>query len=360
VNAEIDAAKLIYPGEENHMKPTNQNMPSNHSAQYSSASNLAVAAACFFGLALSGLSRYSVAQAPTASSTAMSISAAKQAGWVQIPGELIRPDCVHAVPSGAKVEVGTDGQITGDVSLNGAVIAHYDACSEDAIVTRPRARTEGLAKDQATGNGWVEADQWNVPLSQNDDIDYLAGTWTVPSYPSESGAVLYPSNGVESASSKWILQPVLQYGLGFAGGGNYWTISSWLVSANEVFYSPLVQVYPGNSISGYTQMTGISGNTKYFEVLAQDNTTGNYSYLNAYVSGQHWTWAYAGILEAYELSSCAQFPANGREVFKGTVVDHGFPAYKSATPHDFYGAIYGYGGPTCHFAVVAASGTLDF
>lgn len=348
------------------MKPAHQNMPSsNHSTQYSDASKssraritLAIAATFFFGLAVSGFSNYSVAQAQPPTPT--SASAAKDAGWVQIPGELIRPDCVHAVPSGAKVEVGTDGQITGDVSLNGAVIAHYDACSEDAIVTRPRARTEGLAKTPGTGNGWVEADQWNVPLSQNDDIDYLAGTWTVPSYPSENGALIYLFNGIEPSSGSWILQPVLQYGVGAAGGGNYWVIASWLVSANEAFYSPLEIVYPGNSISGYTQMTGISGKTKYFEVLAQDNTTGAYSYLDAHVSGQHWTWAYAGVLEAYNVTSCSQFPANGREVFNSTVVDHGFPVYKPATPHDFYGAIYGYGGPNCHFAVVAASGTLDF
>jgi hypothetical protein len=246
------------------------------------------------------------------------------------------------------------------VTLNGALIAHYDACPDEAIVSRPRARTEVLIRTPGTGNGWVEADQWNVPLAATDDIDYLAGSWTVPAYPVENGALIYLFNGIEPASARWILQPVLQYGASPAGGGEYWAVASWLVSSNQAFYSPLQTVYPGNSIKGYTEMTGISGSTKQWEVEAKDTTTGVDSYLSAKVSGQHWTWAYAGVLEAYNVTSCAQFPSNGREVFKGSVVDHGFPAYRPPSTRGWTGVIYSYGGPSCHFAVVAGSGTLDF
>jgi hypothetical protein len=247
------------------------------------------------------------------------------------------------------------------VTLDGALIAHYDACPEDAIVTRPRARTEGLRNPPGAGNGWVEADQWNVPLGSSDNIDYMAGTWTVPSYPSSSGALIYLFNGIEPSSASWILQPVLQYGASPAGGGNYYGIASWLVGSNGyAFHSPLVTVYPGDSIFGYTQMTGVSGSKKYWAVVAQDRTSGAYSWISAYVSGQHWTWAYAGVLEAYNVTSCSQFPANGRTVFSNSVVAHGFPNYYTISPQGWYGAIYSYGGPSCRFAVVAASGTLDF
>jgi len=153
---------------------------------------------------------------------------------------------------------------------------------------------------------------------------------------------------------------VLQYGVSPAGGGDYWTVASWLVGSNQAFHSPLATVYPGNSIKGYTEMTGTSGSTKYWEIEAKDATTGAYSYLSALVSGQHWTSAYAGVLEAYNVSSCAQFPANGREVFKGSVVDEGFPAYRPPSPQGWKGAIYSYAGPSCRFAVVAASGTMEF
>lgn len=350
------------------MKTTNQNAAgSNHSTQTSHTSELSrsrlglyfglnVAAAFLSALTVIALPAYSAAQARTTLTEAM----AQHPDWVQIPGELIRRDCVHAIPHGATVEVGGDGQITGDVSLNGELIAHYDSCSEEAVVTRPRAKTENLGKDPGTGNGWVEADQWVAPLTATDDIDYLSGTWTVPSYPSESGATVYLFNGIEPASGAWILQPVLQYGPNVAGGGDYWAIASWLVSSTEAFYSPLEIVNPGNTIFGYTEMTAISGSTKYFTVEARDKTTGAYSFLNAHVTGQHWTYAYAGVLEAYNVNSCAQFPASGRAQFKGTVVDHGFPYYDTISYPDWYGVGYGYGGPTCHFAVVAASATLDF
>ncbi len=261
-----------------------------------------------------------------------------------------------------------DDQITADVTLNGALIAHYDSCPEEAIVTRPRARTEGFARIPfpnmpGAENGWVEAGQWNVPLAANDDIDYLAGSWTVPQYPAENGALIYLFNGIEPAGGSWILQPVLQYGVSPAGGGDTWAVASWLVSSNQALHSPLETVYPGNSIKGYMEMTGISGNTKSWEVEAKDATTGADSYFSAHIPGQHWTSAYAGVLEAYNVTSCAQFPSNHREMFRGSVVDHGFPVYtppSSQGSRGWNGTIYPYGGPACHFSVVPASGTLDF
>jgi hypothetical protein len=309
-------------------------------------------------LVISALSGHSNAQAKTTSSETIS----DHAGWVQIPGELIRPDCVHEIPQGANVEVANDGHITGDVTLNGALVAHYDPCPENAVITRPRRHTEEATNPPGTGNGWVEASQREVSLASNDNIDFLAGTWTVPSYPSQLGALLYLFNGIEPASGDWILQPVLQYGDGPAGGGNYWAIASWLVGANGyAFHSPLEKVLPGHSIFGYTQMTGVSGNTTYWTVEAHDTTSGVYSWITAHVSAQHWTWAYAGVLEAYNVTACADFPLNGRAVFNHTAVDHGFPHYNSLSQTGWYGAIYSYGGPSCKFMVVAGSeSTLDW
>jgi len=350
VNAAIHSCETKMKTTNNNTQGCNQSIQPSHTSGRSCI-GLTLTMTLLCGLAVSGLSTYSIAQAPTDNSRAIM----GHPGWVQIPGQLIRPDCVHEVPNGARVEFGRHGQITGDVTLDGALIAHYDACPEDAIVTRPRARTEGHRNPPGAGNGWVKADQWNVPLSSSDDIDYMAGTWTVPSYPSASGALIYLFNGIESANASWILQPVLQYGLSPAGGGNYWAIASWLVSSNQAFHSPLETVYPGNSISGFTEMTAISGGTHYWEVEVKDTTTGAYSHLSADVSGQHWTWAYAGVLDAYKVTSCSQFPTNGRAMFRGSVVEHGFPVSRPISPQGWYGAIYSYGGPSCHFKVVAAS-----
>jgi hypothetical protein len=316
---------------------------------------LTVSVALLCGLAVSVLSMDAIAQAQTNPKQ----TTTDQSGWVQVPGELIRPDCVHEIPNGAAVEV-RDDQTTVDVTLDGVLMAHYDACPQEAMVTRPRTRTEVLAHAPGMGNGRIEADLWNVPLEANDDIDYLAGAWTVPSYPLESGALIYLFNGIESSSGGWMLQPVLQYGTSPAGGGDFWAVASWLVSSNQAFHTPLKTVFPGNSIKGYIEMPDISGSAKHWEVEARDTTTGANSYVSAYVSEQHWTWAYAGVLEAYNVTSCGQFPSNGREVFKGSVVNHGFPAYVPPSRQGWNGAVYSYGGRSCNFAVVAASGTPHF
>lgn len=347
------------------MKTTNQSRRSNHSTLPSQTAKLSragrrlsVTVALLCGLAVFVPSLFvpsmdSIAQAQTSHNQ----SSTDHSGWVQVPGELIRPDCVHEVPNGATVEVHED-QTTVDVTLDGVLIAHYDACPEEAVVTRPHARTDGPGYTAGTGNGWVEADERYVPLGSNDDIDYLAGAWSVPSYPLESGALIYLFNGIESSNGGWMLQPVLQYALSTAGG-DYWAIASWLVSSNQAFHSPLKAVYPGNSIKGYSEMSDISGSAKHWEVEANDTTTSANSYLSAYISDQHWTWGYAGVLEAYNVTSCGQFPSSRREVFKGSVLNHGFPAYIAPSQQGGNGAVYTHGGTSCNFAVVAPSRALQ-
>jgi hypothetical protein len=343
------------------METTGKSAPSCHSANQPSKTlklgriGLTLTSTLLFVLAIAGASTYSAAQAQTSLGVALG-----HPDWVQIPGELIRPDCVHEIPKGATVEIGTEGHVTGDVTMNGGLIAHYDACSEKPIITRPRKRT--LANPPGTGNGWVEDSQWDIPLSSGDNIEDMGNTWTVPSYPSVSGALIYLFNGIEPASGDWLLQPVLQYGVSPAGGGDYWAIASWLVSANGyVFYSPLEYVNPGDSIFGATGLTGVSGNTLHWKVQAQDEDTGAYSWITAHVSGEHWTWAFAGVLEAYNVNSCYQFPANGRVTFRSSVVEHGFPYLDKVPGNGWVGSIYSYGGPRCRFAVIASqNSTLDF
>ena len=345
--------------------PNNNPLSSDYSKQSSPVSKLsriafrlALTAAFLGGLAVSGLSSDASAQTQT-----MNAAVLEHPTWAQLPGALIRPDCVHEIPKGARVEIGNDGNLTGDVTLNGELVAHYDSCPEKAVVTRQTAVTQNAVHSQeTTGNGWVEDDEYNAPLAASDNIDFVGGNFTVPSYPSEAngGQVIYLSNGIDPASHKWFLEAALQYGYNGAFGGNYYSIATWLISSNAVYYSSPDYVYPGDSLTSYTQMTGKSGSTTYWEVVIQDNSSGAYSVGSYWVSGQHWTWAYAGILQAYNVYACAEFPASGREVFKNSVVAHGFPSYEEISYPNWKGAGGGYGGPTCHFAVVAASATLDF
>jgi hypothetical protein len=302
------------------------------------------------GVIISGLCTPSVAQDQIISTE----PAVEHPGWVHIPGAVVRPDCVHEIPNGATVEV-KNGQITGNVALKGRLIAHYDGCPEDPVITRPWGIAEKLGSAPGTGNGWIEDSQWHAPLNSTDNIDYLAGTWIVPSNPAANGALIFLFNAIEPSDQSWILQPVLQYGTSAAGGGNYWAIASWLVSNSYTFHSPLAAVRSGEVISGYTKMTSRSGSTLYWKVQANDTRTGGASWITAYTSGYHLTWAFSGVLEAYNVTSCNQLPKNDEAVFSNSVVAHGFPSYSTISPPGRYGVIRNlpWGGPSCDFNVLA-------
>jgi hypothetical protein len=345
--------------------PNNNLLNSDYSTQSSPVSKLSriafrltLTAAFLGGLAVSGLSSSANAQAQSTSAAVL-----EHPTWAQLPGALMRPDCVHEIPKGAKVEIATDGSLTGDVTLNGELVAHYDSCSEQAVITRQSAAAQSAVQSAATtGSGWVEDDQYNASLTSSDNIDFVGGNFTVPSYPSErnGGQVIYLSNGIDPASHKWFLEAALQYGYNGAFGGNYYTISTWLIGTKAVYYTTPELVLPGDSLTGYTQMTSKSGSTTSWEVVIQDNYSGAYSIGSYWVSGQHWTWAYAGILQAYNIDACAEFPASGREVFNNSVIAHGFPSFEEISYPNWKGSGGDYDGPYCHFAVVAASATLDF
>jgi hypothetical protein len=277
---------------------------------------------------------------------------AQHPGWMQIPGKLIRPDCVHQVPSGAQIEVGSDGQPTGDVKMNGTVIAHYESCPEESIDTRHISEGQ---QDPGTGNGWVEAAQWDVSLKSTDNIANLDGYFHVPNPPTAGGALVYLFNGLEPSSENWIMQPVLQWGDNGAFGGDYYVFASWLVGPNGsgiAFYSTPYNVTPGDYLLGINQQSGASGGSDlaYF-VNSYDETTHQSSVLNLTTTNLHWVSAFAGVLEAYGVTSCSQFPPNDVSHFYKTQVAHNYPSFENIVPEGFYGATYNYGGPKCKFSV---------
>lgn len=272
---------------------------------------------------------------------------AEHPGWAQVPGALVRPDCVHQVPSGAKVGASADGRTGEDVTLNGQLIAHYDSCPEASISTRH------LVQEPGTGNGWVEAAQWDTGLKSPDNIDYLYGYWTVPAVPETNGALVYLFNGVEPSGGGWIMQPVLQYGDNGSFGGDYWVLASWIVHSNtDYFVSSPIGVNTGDTILGSLWETSVSGGTLGYDIAATDRTSNQSSILSITASGYQWIWAYAGVLEAYNVTSCSEFPrgSSGSDKFYKTHVYHGYPKLDFLTPN-FYSAEYNYGGPTCKFKV---------
>ena len=284
-----------------------------------------------FLLAVSGILN---AQARQPEQTYKAITTAHP-DWVQVPGKLMRADCVHEIPNGAKVVIGADGQPTGDVMLNGSLFAHYDACSEAPVSTRNTVATTPKTLEHApvvpSFNGWVEDSQEDLSLSSSDNIDWESGEFYVPNNPSVNGGTIFLFNGIAPVGEEWILQPVLQYGPSAAGGGNYWAIASWFVGTGGAWHSPLETVKAGDTLYGYTEQTAKGSTLDYFSE-AYDLTSGAYSWISIYSSGLHWTWAYEGVLEVYNVNSCSQLPTSDYAYFFNNEVYHGYPAYDHVAP----------------------------
>src|SRR5579863_1145254 len=310
----------------------------------------------FWGLVAAAPFTASIAQAQTDASQLV----LQHPGWIQVPGALVRPDCVHEIPSGASIKM-ENGKVTGDVSLNGSIIAHYDPCSEDATVRLPKTPSDDSAITNATGNGLVEASYWvDSSLGSSDNIDFVGNDLTVPSKPSKNGAVIYLYNGLENSTETYAFEPTLQYGNNGISGGNYWVIETYFITPGTTYYSPAETVNAGDSLSLFTEIYADSSGTLDWLVEAEDLKTGAFTYQDDTSSGLQWNLPIAGGLAAFNVTTCSDFPAAGKAVFSKTVVDHDFPSYKALTPK-WVGSVYSYGGPSCGFKVVPGNkSTLDF
>jgi hypothetical protein len=126
---------------------------------------------------------------------------------------------------------------------------------------------------------------------------------------------------------------------------------------------------PGDLIYGITGVTSEetislpwqSMSLLNWKIQAWDATNGANSDISFTSTGLQWTWAFAGVLETYNLTDCTQFPASGKTVFNYSSVYHGYPQYVlDETP--WVPKYYSYGGPGCGFdaTVSGETGTLAY
>ncbi|KAH9484067.1 hypothetical protein JR316_0003547 [Psilocybe cubensis] len=97
---------------------------------------------------------------------------------------------------------------------------------------------------------------------KNDKISPFANfstIWDVPTPPVNSdGQVLYMYNALVSNEFDAMLQPVLQYGISAAGGGNFWAVSSWYLVNSDVFYTNLTAVPSNQTLGGFINIDNIT------------------------------------------------------------------------------------------------------
>lgn len=169
-----------------------------------------------------------------------------------------------------------------------------------------------------TVNGWVEYADWTATETPGN----MATTWHVPDVPANDvGQTVFYFPSYEPTNGQAIVQPVLQYGVSAAGGGSYWAIASWWVGpGGAARHSSLLQVQPGDTIRGTIKASNCDANGGCkFLIVTRDETLDNARQLTV-VESAPYVWVQWGVLEAYGVTDCSQFPPEN-VTFQSLVLD---------------------------------------
>lgn len=136
-------------------------------------------------------------------------------------------------------------------------------------------------------------------------MSFFATSWVVPPPPAtQNGQTIFLFSGIQNATM--IYQPVLQWGVSAAGGGNYWAVASWYADGQtgHSFYSQLANVNPGDGLVGLMTLTnqsatGLSYNCEFQGIANTSLPIDNVEEL---------TWCIE-TLEAYSIMEPSDYPA---------------------------------------------------
>jgi hypothetical protein len=166
-------------------------------------------------------------------------------------------------------------------------------------------KKEGIAGPAPITNGWIVNGEWTN--NNRNPISYFNTSWIVPPNPAtDNGQTIFLFNGIQQTNSgPFILQPVLQWGKSFAGGGSFWTITNWYVDGQGgvALHRDLIKVNPGDVVQGIMTLTGQSGTS--FSYLSSFKGYPNADLLVTNIDELHW----ANItLECYDLKAFTDYP----------------------------------------------------
>jgi len=224
------------------------------------------------------------------------LATALPADYVLVPGGYMHESCVAAAPAPA------------------APCAHAFLRGGD---------------NSSHGSAWKAWAQVDAPAGGS--VTSLNSTWTVPDVPTNpnGGQTLFWWNGMEPEDTSAVLQPVLQWGSSAAGGGNYYAIASWYVSATHGSrFSPLVRVNAGEAVQGSNTLLA-DGRTWAITAAVVGGREKPSTLSFAPVAGA-WPTAYH-VLEAYGVTTdCTFYPSAGAVNF--TVTSLAFDNKPAPTP----------------------------
>lgn len=226
-------------------------------------------------------------------------------GYVATPNGLFHRSCVREIPKGYRIS--PDGVITSPDGKR-EVLAQCSHPRLDARTLKP------ITSDSSEVSGWVISSGWtsNVPVGA------LMDTVVVPPLPTAQGGLSYFFPGLTPASGGPIMQTVLA-----AHPEGFWTINAaYCCPAGWQFHGTPVPVNPGDVIGGFIGTVSCSSSSCDWNIATFDMTTDTVAGLIANNVTTPMVNTSGGVLEAYGVTSCDQYPANGTITFSNvTLVD---------------------------------------
>jgi len=263
-------------------------------------------------------------------------------GYVSTPDGCVPRHCAFASVQYANANTGvvdfsngTKSEMPADCMRGTPLISTVSVLSNgtnDTITGSTLNPLDTHSNKTPTTNGWVENTQFsNCVFGVCQELSSFSGYWIVPTAPSNvAGQTIFLFIGEEDYWMTEIIQPVLQWGSACDGGGNYWSIASWLVwgsSCSQSTHTGPYTVKAGDVIYGSMQDVG-GGNWKIF---VEDTSCGSSCYESETVGANTMYNAYV-TLEAYNVNSCNQYPASGSTYFYSMYISGGTPGWVYAFP----------------------------
>ncbi len=233
-----------------------------------------------------------------------------QDDMVRTPGGIRARSVVHKVEAGTVLD-GADGRLR-NLDAAGTVLSDF------GVVER---RTHGMPlmplhiahpdrPAPAFGTGWITYASWTN--STGNPVSLFSTQWVVPPEPiARAGQTIFLFNGIQN--STMIYQPVLQWGSSAAGGGNYWAVASWYADGQggPAFHSNLVQVKPGELLTGIMTLTSQSGTQFSYNCEFQGIANSGLPISNV----DQLTWCIE-TLECYGIEGASSYPVTFRTPMK--------------------------------------------
>ncbi len=225
--------------------------------------------------------------------------------YVKTPFGRAHPSCMHRIAEGELV----DGD--GVVRVGERVVGRLPSCDYAPEIGAAKAQPD------VSGTHWITDAYIDAPKRGSYQMfNYASSRVQVPSTPDlDDGQVFYAFPAFMPADYSYLLQPVLQYGSDHAGGGSYWSLSSWAIistsTPRQVLYTEKLPVSSGDSVVLQLQVTHeikVLGVTRY-RVRITASTASASRKLEVNVAPAALRRLYLGASEMWNNTSCDHFPS---------------------------------------------------